>query len=155
MSPFAALLIAFNAKIDTYVVLDEYYVTEKTTIQNSHAFKAKFNRYLPFDYIVCDPESKDARLIMARQCNMPNVAAPKHIGVVQTINMVKQKLCLDVNNNPHLYVSDRCKNLLKEFRQYKWQKNSSGKDKPQKKHDHALDSLRYAIAFCVRRQMHL
>ena len=69
--------------------------------------------------------------------------------------MVKHKLCLDEENKAHLFVSSRCKELLKEFRQYKWSSNNTGKDKPVKKFDHGLDALRYAVAFITRRAMHL
>ena len=154
-NPFAALLIAFNPKSDTFLIVDEYYRTEQTTIQNGHALKAKFKPLAPFDFVVADPEAKDARMILARQCGLHNKPAPKHIGVVQTINMVKHKLCLDEENKPHLFVSSRCKELLKEFRQYKWSSNNTGKDKPVKKFDHGLDALRYAVAFITRRAMHL
>ena len=80
---------------------------------------------------------------------METKTAPKHLGVVETINYVKERLALDAEGRPHLIIHDRCKNLLKEFRLYRWS-DGAGKDKPIKKHDHGLDALRYQITFLKR-----
>jgi phage terminase large subunit len=77
------------------------------------------------------------------------------VGVVASINMVKERLFInETTNKPRLFIHPRCKNLLLEFRKYRWSKTLA-KDKPIKAHDHALDALRYAICFINRIQAHL
>ena len=104
VNPFAALLIATDG--ERYYVVDEYYMKEKTTIQNGHAIQAKFHRYKPFNFVICDPESKDARLILNRQCNLPNVPAPKSgkYGLIESINLVKSSLTIQADGKPLLFV---------------------------------------------------
>ena len=94
-------------------------------------------------------------MLLARQCGLNNQGAPKHIGVSATINMVKERLSLDAEGKPSLFVFKKCKNLLLEFRRYRWAKTNSGKDKPVKRDDHGLDALRYLICWLARYQMHL
>ncbi len=155
VNPFACLAVAYHAKTDRLIVIDEHFATEKTTVQNGHAINAKFHRIKPFDYVICDPENKDGRMLLARQCNLHNHAAPKHLGVSQTINMVKERLALDAEGKPRLYVHRKCRNLLLEFRKYRWAKTTTGKDKPVKRDDHGLDALRYLVCWLARFQMHL
>ncbi len=148
-NPFAALVFAWNPKDDTLHVIDEYYKKEWTTLQNGLELRKRFKKYFPFRWTVADPESKDGRLILARNCNIETKAAPKWLGIAETINIVKERLAIDAEGKPHLYIHDNCVNLLKEFRQYRWSE-SSGKDVPIKKHDHGLDALRYEISFLHR-----
>lgn len=155
VNPFACLVVAHDQNADVLYVIDEYFKTEKTTIYNGNEIKRRFKKYEPFDYTVCDPESKDGRLLLARHCNIINKPAPKHIGVINTINMVKQKLAPDADGKPHLIVFSNCKNLIKEFRLYSWAKNSRGKDQVKKADDHGLDSLRYLTAFLYRLHRHI
>ena len=152
---FACLVIAHNEKTNTLFVIDEYYKTEQTTIYNGNMVRSKFDKYGPFDFTVCDSASKDARLLIARHCGIMNKPAPKFIGVVNTINLVKGKLSPDADGKPHLFVFKNCKRLIKEFRLYSWSKKSTGKDQVIKKNDHGLDSLRYLIAFLYRYNRHL
>lgn len=47
-----------------------------------------------------------------------------------------------------LFVCSKCKQTIKEFFSYVWDEKASqdrGEDKPVKKHDHAMDALRYVI----------
>ena len=150
-NPFAALWVAHDMDTDTLYVYREYYKTEKTTIENGRMIKALSARDPALRWIVCDPESKDGRLILARELGLNNKPAPKHIGVVETINLVKERLKLDAEGRPALVIFDTCKELLKEFRKYKWSKTKK-KDAPEKIHDHGLDALRYEIAFLYRWQ---
>jgi len=154
VNPFACLVCCLDENTNTLYIVDEYYRTQQTTIANGHEVNRRFKKYAPFEFVVCDPESKDSRMILARNCNLPNKPAPKHLGVVNTINLVKHRLQLQADDKPRLYIFNRCKELLKEFRLYSWAKNQQ-KDLPQKKHDHGLDALRYLCAFLYRIQRHL
>ena len=148
-NPFACLWFAHDEDKDVLYVYREYFKTEKTTIENGRMIKALGARDPAHRWIVADPESRDGRFLMARELGMHTKPAPKHIGVTETINLVKDRLSLDAEGRPALMVFDNCKELLKEFRKYKWSK-TKGKDKPEKQFDHGLDALRYQVAFLYR-----
>ena len=152
-NPFACLVFAWDPSDDTLHVIDEHYRTEATTLQNGLEIRTKFKKYFPLRWTVADPESRDGRLILARNCDIQTRTAPKWMGVAETINMVKERLALDAEGKPHLYIHDRCKELIKEFRLYRWAQKT-GKDAPIKRDDHGLDALRYEISFLYRYLRH-
>ena len=154
VNPFVCLAIASDG--ENIFVIDEYFQTERTTIHNGKALQVKFHKLKPFDYVIADPESKDARMILAKECNLPNHPAPKSgkYGVSESINLVKQKLSLNAENKPTLFVTKKCKNLLMEFRKYRWAKTNNGKDKPKKESDHGMDALRYMVSWLDRYNSH-
>ena len=103
---------------------------------------------------MADPESKDGRMTLSRDpLNIYNTPAPKFLGVLESINWVKERLALDKEGHPRLVVHRSCRNLIKEFRLYSWKK-SSKIDAPDKRFDHALDALRYHIMVEKRYNMH-
>jgi len=57
-------------------------------------------------------------------------------GIKRTATMLKQE---------RLLISDRCKNAIREFGLYAWDKEAQkkGEDKPLKQFDHAMDPIRY------------
>lgn len=69
------------------------------------------------------------------------------------LGRVSELLNPNTQEEPRLYISSRCENLIKELRRYRWSEWSSKKmqtkkeDKPSplKKDDHLVDALRYAI----------
>lgn len=153
-NPFACLYFAHDERDDTIHVYREYYMTEKTTLENGRALNNIARQYNEeYRWTVADPESRDGRLTLTRECDIENKPAPKHIGVVETINWVKERLALDSEGRPHLLIHDCCRQLIREFRLYKWAKSDKG-DRPIKANDHALDALRYQIAFLKRWQLH-
>lgn len=152
-NPFAALWIAHDQDEDALYVYREYYKTEKTTLENGRMILALGAKDPDLRWVVADPESKDGRLLLARELGIHTKPAPKHIGVMETINQVKDRLKLDANGRPALYVFSSCKELIKEFRKYKWSK-TKGKDRPEKMHDHGLDALRYEVSFLYRYKKH-
>ena len=154
VNPFCCLVIAYDG--ENLFVVDEYFMTEKTTLQNGYAIQTKFHKYKPFDFVIADPESKDGRMLLAKNCDLPNHPAPKSgkYGVVESINLVKQKLSLNVEGKPTLFINKKCKKLLMEFRQYRWAKTSNGKDRPKKESDHGMDALRYLVSWLHRYNSH-
>ena len=148
-NPFAALWVAHDTKNDVLYVYREYYKTEKTTLENGRMLLALGAKDGPLRFVVADPESKDGRLLLARELGIYTKKAPKHYGVSETINMVKDRLKLDAEGRPALVVFATCRELIKEFRKYKWSK-TKGKDRPDKQFDHGLDALRYLCAFLYR-----
>ena len=152
-NPFAALWIAHDEDNDCLYVYREYYKREKTTLENGRMIIALGAKDPDLRWIVADPESKDGRLLLARELGLHTKPAPKHYGVAETINLVKDRLKLNAEGVPALMVFQSCKELIKEFRKYKWSK-SKGKDRPDKQYDHGLDALRYEIAFLYRFRKH-
>ena len=148
-NPFACLVFAWDPKADNLHVIAEFFRTDHTTLQNGLEIRKRFKKYFPIRWTVADPESKDGRLILARNCDIQTRTAPKWMGVAETINLVKERLALDAEGKPHLIIHDNCKQLIKEFRLYRWAEKS-GKDTPIKKNDHGLDALRYQISFLYR-----
>mgnify|MGYP003132633538 CR=1 FL=1 len=156
VNPFSCICLAHDQDNDDVLyVFAEYYATEKTTIQNGHAVRRLFAKHEPFDHTICDNNSKDGRMLLARHCGISNRPAPKHLGIINTINLVKNRLAPDAEGKPHLKIFSTCKQLLKEFSLYSWAKNSTGQDAVRKQHDHGLDALRYAVAFIYRLHRHL
>ena len=153
-NPFACLYFAHDPSDDTIHVYREYYAVERTSVENGRIMNEIQKEYgEEYEWTVADPESRDGRLTLARECDIATYPEPKHIGVAETINTVKERLSLDAEGNAHLLIHDNCENLLKEFRLYRWSE-SRGLDKPIKQHDHALDALRYFVIFHKRMMMH-
>jgi phage terminase large subunit-like protein len=151
-NPFCCLWIAHDEDKDILYVYREYFKTEKTTLENGRMIIALGAKDPDLRWIVADPESKDGRLLLSRELGLHTKPAPKHIGVMETINQVKDRLKV-IDGVSGLVVFNNCKELIKEFRKYKWSK-SKGKDKPEKQWDHGLDALRYEIAFLYRFRKH-
>lgn len=80
------------------------------------------------------------------------MTSPAPNSVIFGIEKVHHSLMLGLDGVPGLLIWRRCKNLIREFRTYKWvdDRGSSWsherKDQPIKRNDHALDALRYLIA---------
>ena len=134
------------------IVYRELYWTEKTTLESGREI-LRLSKGEEFSWTVADPESRDGRLTLARELELRTLAAPKHMGVVEGINMVKGYLAPDLEGRPRLLISTSCKNLIRELKLYKWDKKSK-LDRPVKKYDHALDALRYQIMQYKRFQLH-
>jgi phage terminase large subunit-like protein len=150
-NPFACLWVAHDQKNNTLHVYREYVQREKTTLENGQMVYSLSQQDARVDWTSADPESRDGRLTLARYCNIPTKPAPKHLGVVEGIQYVKKWLAIDSNGYAGLYVHSCCKNLLKEFRAYRW-KADQKKDTVVKQNDHCLDALRY-ICMTLSRQL--
>lgn len=148
-NPFACLWIAHDMDTDTLYVYREYYKTELSTLENGRMILALGAKDGPMRWVVADPASKDGRILLARELGINTKPAPKHIGVAETINLVKDRLSPSADGSPGIKVFSTCRELIKEFRKYKWSK-TKGKDKPDKMNDHGLDALRYEIALLYR-----
>lgn len=71
------------------------------------------------------------------------------------IERVHQLLRRGLDDRPGLRVFNTCSNVIKEFGQYRWVEDRGStwaherKDQPVKRHDHAMDALRYMVAMGV------
>ena len=150
-NPFVCLWFALDPSDDVLHCYREYFATEKTTLENGRAIARLSYNDPAVEWTVADPESRDGRMILARECNIPSKPAWK--AVSEGINLVKERLCPDANGKPHLLIHSNCKSLIREFRLYRWS-DGAGADKPIKKHDHGMDALRYMVAFLSRYLRH-
>lgn len=133
-------------------VYQELYETGMTTIEAGRKIK-EMSGDDDFFWTVADPESKDGRLTLKRECMIPTLKAPKHKGVLEGINMVRDVMAPDEEGKPGVIIHPDCINLIREFKLYRWDVKSK-RDRPKKENDHALDSLRYEIMQWVRYNRH-
>jgi len=155
--PFCCLWVAVapsgSLRADeTLVVYRELYRTGMTTIEAGREIN-DLSVGEDFFWTVADPESKDGRLTLARECKIPTTKAPKHMGVLEGIGMVRELMAVDGEGKPGLLVDPSCSNLLRELRLYRWDQKSK-RDRPKKENDHALDALRYEVMQWVRYNRH-
>jgi hypothetical protein len=93
------------------------------------------------DSVLIDPSAPDVISAM-QQAGLPAIAANND--VLPGINAVTTRLITSGDERPRLTVDPSCENLIREFETYQWKAGKS-KDEPVKKHDHAMDALRYSI----------
>lgn len=150
-NPFCCLWGALDETDNVLHIYREHFATEKTTLENGAIINRKSSGDPPYRWNVADPESKDGRMLLSRECGIPTKPAYKRVS--EGINQVKERLAVDADGKPHLIIHDNCIQLLREFRLYRWDKSTG--DKPIKRDDHGMDSLRYMIVFLNRYLLHL
>lgn len=155
-NPTAVLFGAINRKTGDLVIYDEYYVSERTLPQHAHALKEKIEK-IPaglIRFMVIDPATRN---------RMNDVINGKSIQA----HFMEYGLYFQSGNNnleygitkvntyielKKLKVYKTCVNLIKEAINYTYPETEMDEqeeklsEKPEKKHDHALDALRYMIA---------
>lgn len=121
------------------IVVDEYYQAEKTTAQVSKQLK-KLDSYYNYKKIFIDPSAKD----LITQCDQLHLPAEKGDNHVEPgIGKVKSLF-----SRGQIYISYKCRNLIRELQAYRYQRNKTNQnknEKPLKKDDHAPDALRYGV----------
>ena len=73
---------------------------------------------------------------------------PAKKDVLVGIQKVAERLVVQEDNRPRLYISRNCENTIREFGMYKWQEKKEGKpmkEEPEKLNDHCMDALRYMV----------
>jgi phage terminase large subunit len=73
-----------------------------------------------------------------------NVTTEVDNSVFEGIRRVQDRLALQGDGLPRLTVDPSCEATIREFESYLWK---PGKDEPVKQLDHAMDALRYLVAF--------
>jgi len=134
---------------DALYVFREYYMTNRTTLDNGREMIRLSRNDPKIRFTVADSAGKDARLILARELQIPTKASPKELGMNTMIGLVKERLFVHADGKPRLFIFSSCTNLIQEMRKYRWSK-TQGKDQPMKQDDHALDALRYLIGYLSR-----
>jgi PBSX family phage terminase large subunit len=149
-NPFCCLLIGVNTGRYTQTgaimwVEKEYYWNPKKT------GRQKINSEFATDVqIMLEPYSCKAIYIDPSAEAMQLELRRRGLHAVHANNDVQngiQKLSQDLKNG-NLVICRECTNLIREIEGYVWDNKyaEKGEDEPVKKDDHAVDSLRYAIA---------
>lgn len=135
----------YNGIPDCICVFDEIFVKEELpelTIQ-----EALDKPYKRPEIVVYDPSATQfaarARIVFSLSCLAANNDVP------EGIKAVRGYISHDKHGLRRLFVDPRCKNLIREFPLYRYNKKGSrtpgGDFPPVKENDHALDALRYYI----------
>ena len=95
----------------------------------------------PIALMLIDPSTpNDMKAELADRLRVNIVNAPNDVreGINATAAWLEQ---------PHLYISDRCPELIRELGAYVWDEAAAarGEDKPVKRYDHGMDSMRYGV----------
>lgn len=94
-------------------------------------------------------DSSAVRLGETLRDNFPDVRpCTKFSGsVLNGIRLVTERLGVQHDGLPRLFVHERCISTLTEFGTYLWKKRTGGdvKDDPEDKNNHAMDALRYIV----------
>jgi len=142
-NPAALVVIGMDADGRMHV-LEEWYRSGQLEADVIRAAEDINSRYQPEAFLL-DPSAAKLRAAM-HTANVPVVSADNE--VFSGIQKVQQRLAQAGDGLPRLTVSPSCTDLIREFETYEWLSGSSGlKDQPKKEHDHALDALRYAVAY--------
>lgn len=155
-NPTAVLFGAINRKTGELVIYDEYYVSERTLPQHAHALKEKIKK-IPaglIRFMVIDPATRNrmndvinGKSIQAHFMEYGLYFQPGNNSLEYGITKVNTYIELK-----KLKVYKTCVNLIKEAINYTYPETEMDEqeeklsEKPEKKHDHALDALRYMIA---------
>ena len=162
-NPFCCLWIAINEDDDVYI-FDEYYEKEKLVSQHFNNIEKRHEK-LTFNQTFMDPSAAEARAYFNNNGILISKAINNVLGGIQA---VKEQLLLKSNNKPKLFINPKCKNLISEMENYKWQDHSKSNndndndsfdsekkisEMPIKVNDHAVDALRYFIYSYLTKQI--
>ena len=139
-NPFVCLWIAVDYDGRMYII-DEHYEAGKLIEQ--HAKKIK-NRKYKINITIADHSPQE----IAEMVKYGIYCQPAKKEVKVGIQKVSNRLKLQKDKKPRLYVFSTCNNTIREFGSYEWnevQEGKSEKEEPKKIDDHTMDCIRY---FC-------
>lgn len=148
-------LWAYRNGVGCYHIYDEYYSNEPVTILQ-HLDEIVARHPWPesnphFGTTYADPSGKAFIRLATREYRIPITGAAN--AVLDGIDTIRTALQINPTiGEPMLFIHNRCKNLIRELRTYRWKKSSGRGTNPQdarieplKKSDHAVDALRYLL----------
>lgn len=140
-NPCVMLLIGEDGDGRLHLLHERYQTkmqdTDKVAWANDYAANFKV------DAFVIDPSA--VRLIELIRDNGHHVVAADN-AVFDGISRVQSQLAVAGDGLPRMTVDPGCENTIKEFETYEWK---NGKDEPVKANDHAMDAIRYGVAYCA------
>jgi PBSX family phage terminase large subunit len=137
--------LLYGIKKNNVYVLDEYYydAKEQQVQKTDDEFVKEFSNFLNgIDprLIYVDPSASSFKVALKRYgYNQTRDADNNVINGIRTVG--------SFFNTNRLFIHTKCKNLIREFYEYRWDEKNRDKgiDKPLKENDHAVDTLRYFI----------
>lgn len=138
-NPFVCLWGALDYDGRLYV-FDEHY--QANTLIKDHA-KAIHKRGA-IDWTVADHDAQERAEL--RDAGIQTRAANKEVEF--GLQRVAERLVVQPDGYPRLFISANCVNLVREFGSYVWEERKDGKpvkEQPLKVNDHAMDALRYMV----------
>jgi PBSX family phage terminase large subunit len=150
-NPFACLLVGVDTNERIYII-DEIYLRNRIMFDLIEPITDMINDRT-IEIGICDNNRPDSAIELQNELDIPIQRVNfKQKYVMSGINKVKKLLRVGVDGQPSLYVSPRCENTIREFETYTWDrtKDETGKDRPLKRDDHAMDALRYLVSYLDR-----
>ena len=144
INPSAIVVVAIDSD-DNHYVVDELY-RSGLTISNLIADGVRLRDKYAVEVFFADP-SQPAYIKEMNASGLHTIAAKNDI--IPGINAVCEKLKVNSDGRPSLFVSKRCKNLIRELENYRYLTKGGAAESmtevPVKCDDHACDALRYAV----------
>ncbi len=139
-NPFVCLWGAVDYDGRLYIY-DEHY--KAGALIEEHA--QEIHKRGAVSWTVADHDAQERAELNAK--GVPTTAAIKEVSL--GLQRVAERLVVQPDGYPRLFVSGNCVNLLREFGQYVWEPPKDGKavkEEPRKENDHTMDGLKYMVA---------
>jgi len=139
-NPFVCLWGAVDQDGRLYIY-DEHYRSKMLIRDHAAAIKRRGGQ---FYFSVADHDAQDVEELRAEGVETYNAKKDVTAG----IQKVAQRLVVQKDGYPRIFIFDNCVNLIREFESYRWAEIKEGrneKEDPIKDDDHALDALRYMV----------
>jgi PBSX family phage terminase large subunit len=134
-NPFCHLWGAVDGDKRLYIYA-EHYEAKKLLSYHANIIRAGG----PISRIVRDHDAQEGAELAAHGIR----TTPANKDVLQGIQRVAERLTVQGDGKPRLFIFKACKNLIREFPRYRW-KVGKAKEEPIKEDDHAMDALRYMV----------
>lgn len=133
-------------------IFNEYYKKKENIKSHAGRIKAIRNRYPNrLELVVGDNANKQEINEYAEYDWFISPVKGTNKKILTGISKIQQRLKVDPSTDkPMLFIHPRCTNTILELERYRWKENkkpseTDDPDIPEKKHDHAMDALRYLI----------
>jgi len=136
--PTAFIVIIYKPTEDCFYIVDEYLESEEKTPAHAARFKELIEKW-KIDPIFIDAAAAQFAGDLAYVYDIPTIKAKKD--VLPGIAYVQALL-----ETGRLKISPNCTHTLSAFDQYQWdQRETLTREKPEHKHSHIPDAVRYAL----------
>ena len=139
-NPFVCLWGAVDYDGRLYIYAEHY---KAGALIGEHA--QEIHKRGSVSWTVADHDAQERAELNAK--GIPTTAAIKEVSL--GLQRVAERLVVQPDGYPRLFISGVCVNLLREFGQYVWEPIGDGravKEEPHKENDHAMDGLKYMVA---------
>lgn len=142
-----AMLFAIVDYDNNWYIYDEVYQSGMTTDQAVNAYKHK-TASQSFSGTVGDSAAAQEIANWKSMGVHINPVTKKSDSIQAGIQLIQDRLVVQPNNKPKLFISEACKNLIWELETYRYderKENHNEPEQPIKENDHAVDTLRYLM----------